>query len=76
MAGMSMPVENQEGLAEYAVRWNWVPDPSRFVPSRPGQPEVARVFRYDRVALLVDFLCEKVAQERLAGAVVISIRGM
>jgi hypothetical protein len=36
---------------------------SRFVRSRPGEAEVDRLFRYDRLDLLVDFLCEKVGEE-------------
>jgi hypothetical protein len=37
--------------------------PSRFVQPRPGQPQVDRVFRYDRLDLLVEFLCKKVGRE-------------
>jgi hypothetical protein len=36
---------------------------SEFVRARPGQPQVDRIFRYDRLDLLVDFLCEKVGEE-------------
>jgi hypothetical protein len=36
---------------------------SRFVSPRPGEPEVDRIFRYDRLDLLIDFLCEKVGEE-------------
>jgi hypothetical protein len=36
---------------------------SEFVRARRGQPEVDRVFRYDRLDLLVEFLCEKVGEE-------------
>lgn len=35
---------------------------SRFVQPRSGQVEVDRIFRYDRLDLLVDFLCEKVGE--------------
>lgn len=37
--------------------------PSKFVQSRPGQAEIDRIFRYDRLDLLVDFLCERVGEE-------------
>jgi hypothetical protein len=37
--------------------------PSRFVRPRSGQVEVDRIFRYDRLDLLVDFLCEKVGEQ-------------
>ncbi len=36
---------------------------SEFLRPRGGQPEVDRVFRYDRLDLLVDFLCEKVGEK-------------
>ena len=36
---------------------------SRFVRPTPGGAEVDRIFRYDRLDLLVDFLCEKVGEE-------------
>ena len=36
---------------------------ARFVRPCPGQPEVDRIFRYDRLDLLIDFLCEKVGSE-------------
>jgi hypothetical protein len=36
--------------------------PSEFVQPLPGQAEVDRIFRYDRLDLLVDFLCEKVGK--------------
>ena len=45
------------------ARFARVGRPSRFVRPRPEQPEVDRVFRYDRLDLLVDFLCEKVNAE-------------
>lgn len=35
---------------------------SRFVRPLPGEPEVDRIFRYDRMELLVDFLCDKVGE--------------
>lgn len=41
--------------------------PCSFVQPRPGQPEVDHVFRYDRLDLLVDFLCEKVGEEVKVG---------
>lgn len=37
--------------------------PSEFVRPRPGKSEVDRIFRYDRLDLLVEFLCEKIGQE-------------
>ena len=37
--------------------------PSEFVRPRRGQPKVDRIFRYDRLDLLVEFLCEKVGEE-------------
>ncbi len=37
--------------------------PSRFVRPRPGWAEVDRIFRYDRLDLLVEYLCEKVGEE-------------
>jgi len=37
--------------------------PSKFVRARRGQAEVDRVFRYDRLDLLVDFLCEKIGED-------------
>jgi hypothetical protein len=36
--------------------------PSKFVQARRGQAEVDRVFRYDRLDLLVDFMCEKIGE--------------
>jgi hypothetical protein len=36
---------------------------SRFVRPCLGEPEVDRIFRYDRLDLLIDFLCEKVGKE-------------
>lgn len=36
---------------------------SKFVQARPGQPKVDKIFRYERLDLLVDFLCEKVGEE-------------
>ena len=36
---------------------------SEFIRSRRGQPKVDRVFRYDRLDLLVEFLCAKVGEE-------------
>jgi hypothetical protein len=37
--------------------------PAKFVRARRGQAEVDRVFRYDRLDLLVEFLCEKVGEK-------------
>ena len=48
-----------EGSEQFAK----VGRPSRFVQPRSGQAEVDRIFRYDRLDLLVDFLCEKVDEE-------------
>jgi hypothetical protein len=36
---------------------------SRFVRARRGQTEIDRVFRYDRLDLLVNFLCEKIGED-------------
>ncbi len=41
----------------------------RFVQPSPGGAEVDRIFRYDRLDLLVDFLCEKVGEEVEVGSV-------
>jgi hypothetical protein len=41
---------------------------SRFVSPCPGEPEVDRIFRYDRLDLLIDFLCEKVGEEVEVGS--------
>jgi hypothetical protein len=41
---------------------------SRFVRPSPGKAEVDRIFRYDRLDLLVDFLCEKVGEEVEVGS--------
>jgi len=48
-----------EGREQFAQ----VGRPSRFVQPRPGEAEVDRIFRYDRLDLLVEFLCEKVGEE-------------
>jgi hypothetical protein len=48
-----------EGSEQFAK----VGRPSRFVQPRPGEAEVDRIFRYDRLDLLVGFLCEKVGEE-------------
>jgi hypothetical protein len=37
--------------------------PSTFLRPRPGEAEVDRIFRYDRIDLLVDYLCEKVGDK-------------
>ena len=36
---------------------------SKFVQSRLGEPEIDRLFRYDRLDLLVEYLCEKVGDQ-------------
>ena len=41
---------------------------SRFVRPCPGEPEVDRIFRYDCLDLLIDFLCEKVGEEVEVGS--------
>jgi len=41
---------------------------SRFMRPRPGEAEVDLVFRYDRLDLLIDFLCEKVGEEVEVGS--------
>jgi len=41
---------------------------SRFVRPSPGEAEVDRIFRYDRLDLLIDYLCEKVGEEVQVGA--------
>ncbi|MDQ3602868.1 MAG: hypothetical protein M3385_03290 [Actinomycetota bacterium] len=41
---------------------------SRFVRPRPGEAEVDLIFRYDRLDLLIDFLCEKVGEEVEVGS--------
>ena len=46
--------------------------PSRFVRPRPGQPEVDRIFHYDRLDLLVEFLCAKVDKEVKVGVTNVS----
>jgi hypothetical protein len=43
--------------------------PSKFVRPRSGQAEMDRIFRYDRLDLLVEFLCEKVGEEVDVGSV-------
>jgi hypothetical protein len=53
-----------EGSEQFAQ----VGRPSRFVRPRSGQAEVDRIFRYDRLDLLVDFLCEKVGEEVEVGS--------
>ena len=42
--------------------------PSRFLRPCPGEAEVVRVFRYDRLDLLVDYLCEKVGDQVEVGS--------
>ncbi len=41
---------------------------SRFVRPSPGEAEVDRIFRYERLDLLIDFLCEKVGEEIEVGS--------
>jgi hypothetical protein len=41
---------------------------SRFVSPCPGEAEVDRIYRYDRLDLLIDFLCEKVDAEVKVGS--------
>ena len=53
-----------EGSEQFAQ----VGRPSRFVQPRSGQAEMDRIFRYDRLDLLVDFLCEKVGEEVEVGS--------
>jgi hypothetical protein len=48
-----------EGSEQFAQ----VGRPSTFVRPSPGEAEVDRIFRYDRLDLLVAFLCEKVGEE-------------
>jgi hypothetical protein len=40
---------------------------SRFVRARRGHAEVDRIFRYDRLDLLVDYLCEKIGEDVQVG---------
>ena len=54
-----------EGSEQFAQ----VGRPSEFVRPRSGQAEVDRIFRYDRLDLLVDFLCEKVGEQVEVGSV-------
>jgi hypothetical protein len=53
----------EQFVRAYMKRSNRVGRPSKFVRARRGQAEVDRVFRYDRLDLLVDFLCEKVGED-------------
>jgi hypothetical protein len=41
---------------------------SRFMRPRSGEAEVDLIFRYDRLELLIDFLCEKVGEEVEVGS--------
>ncbi len=41
--------------------------PSKFAKSLPGEPEVDRIFRYERLDLLVGYLCGKVGEEVAVG---------
>jgi hypothetical protein len=47
---------------------------SRFARPRPGEAEVDHVFRYERLDLLIDFLCEKVGEEVEVGVKNVSPR--
>lgn len=42
--------------------------PSRFVQSLPGKPDLDRIYRYDRLDLLVKFLSKKIGQKVSLGA--------
>lgn len=42
--------------------------PSRFVVPLPNKPPMDRLFRYDRLDLLVDYLCDKVGKKIEIGA--------
>jgi hypothetical protein len=53
-----------EGSEKYAQ----VGRPSRFVRPRQGEAEMDRIFRYDRLDLLIDFMCEKVGEEVEVGS--------
>jgi hypothetical protein len=53
-----------EGSEQFAQ----VGRPSKFVQPRSGQAEMDRIFRYDRLDLLVEFLCEKVGEEVEVGS--------
>ena len=53
-----------EGSEQFAK----VGRPSRFLRPRPGEAEVDRIFRYERLDLLVDYLCEKVGDEVEVGS--------
>jgi len=48
--------------------------PSRFVRPHPGESEVDRVFRYERLDLLVDFLYKKIGEEVEVGVKNVSPR--
>ena len=52
---------------EENARFAKVGRPSQFVRPRPNQSEMERIFRYDRLDLLVEFLCEKVGEEVKVG---------
>jgi hypothetical protein len=53
---------------EGSERFAKVGRPYKFVRPRSGQAEMDRIFRYDRLDLLVDFLCEKVGEEVEVGS--------
>ncbi len=41
--------------------------PSKFVRPRPGKREMDKIFRYERLDLLVEYLCERVGREVKVG---------
>jgi hypothetical protein len=53
---------------EGSERFAKVGRPSKFVQPRQGWAEMDRIFRYDRLDLLVEFLCEKVGEEVEVGS--------
>jgi hypothetical protein len=53
---------------EGSERFAKVGRPSKFVQPRQGEAEMDRIFRYDRLELLVEFLCEKVGEEVEVGS--------
>jgi hypothetical protein len=56
-------VSFEQFAREYMEGSNQGGRPSAFVRARSGQAEVDRVFRYDRLDLLVNFLCEKIGED-------------
>jgi len=53
---------------EGSERFAKVGRPSKFVQPRQGEAEMDQIFRYDRLDLLVEFLCEKVGEEVEVGS--------